>query len=276
MKSPVDSSLPGSCVPWFRRTAAFTLIELLVVIAIIAILAGMLLPALARAKAKGEQTACLNNLRQISLIMQYYTDDNKDTFPGHRNGNVATDDANVSLTNWWGTTIFSYQRPQSNLFRCPSIKGKRLDNGVKWEWKFDPHMVGFGYNSFFLGVHPYGTMSVSVGGVNFETKPWLKRTTIVNPANNLCIGDGMPKADGFWSSSLWWPTSCMDAKASSTRAFEGVDPNRHRGMGIAVFNDGHAEARRDAMINPPVDPSSGNAKGVINSRYWDPLDRAGK
>ncbi len=145
---------------------------------------------------------------------------------------------------------------------------------MRWQWKFDPHLVGYGFNAFFLGVHPYGAMSVSAGGVNFDTKPWLKRTSIVNPANNLCIGDSMPKSDGFWSSSLWWPTSCMDAKASTSKAFEGVDSIRHFQNGVALFNDGHAEARRDANINPPVDPSSGNAKGVINSQYWDPYDRA--
>src|SRR5436190_15625494 len=92
----------------------FTLIELLVVIAIIAILAALLLPALNKAKAKAQSISCLGNLRQIGFYMQFYTDENRDIFPAHRNQNLATDDPTPSLTNWWGTTLIGYARNQSN------------------------------------------------------------------------------------------------------------------------------------------------------------------
>jgi prepilin-type N-terminal cleavage/methylation domain-containing protein len=257
-----------------KRFGAFTLIELLVVIAIIAILAGMLLPALAKAKAKGQRIYCLNSLKQVSLFMQLYTDDNNDTFPGHRNEGEG-DNASTARTNWWGTTIIGYAKNQSNLFHCPSMKGRRNDNGVRWEWKFDVHMVGYGYNGFFLGQHPYnGDPGFTVAGVRFPTTKRFKRASVVSPSDNLLIGDSMPTTALQWSSSLWWPAACMNPRTSSTKQYEGVDPIRHSGTGVVVFNDGHSEARKDPQINPPYDPYSGNPQSLRNSRFWDPLQRS--
>ena len=267
-----------------RFSGAFTLIELLVVIAIIAILASMLLPALNLAKSKSQRTGCLNNLRQIGLFMQFYTEDNNDFFPAHRNQNMASGnaDATASLTNWWGTTIVTYGGGRSNLFHDPALYPKKLiedDGGVTWTWNFDCNLVGYGYNGFFLGHHPYQADQLTVGGVSFSIPEFFRRANVLRPAANLVVGDKEPYGNPpVWGSSLWWESACMDpavVKSSSFPTYEGVEPKRHLGQAVISFNDGHSETRKSFNINPPANPADGSPRSLINSQYWDPLQRAG-
>jgi len=141
--------------------AAFTLVELLVVIAIVALLAGLLLPSLARARRKGDQAECLGNLRQVGMALSMHVDENNQRFPDRRDLKTALPGGWRPWNSWpasdpragWAAVVLTNHVGNPGVWSCAASRKSPFSELVQivqrasespdaaatryWMWRFD-------------------------------------------------------------------------------------------------------------------------------------------
>ena len=215
------------------------MIELLVVIAIIAILAALLLPALAKAKAKAQGTACLNNLRQIGIATVMYTTDYQ-RYPGCLF--IAANPAHYI----WPIRLFINMSGNRAAFWCPTAKvnsrwntndNKSLGGGIDPYYVRPDSRFSYGYNDW--GAYPAFTQ-YGLGGDVDNPRNEIKDSQVKRPSDMIMLADS--KVNGVFDGNID-PTTDTEWPSS-----------RHQGRTVLMFCDGHAEkAWRKDVVNPAKD-----------------------
>ena len=239
-----------------KITRAFTLIELLVVIAIIAILAGLLLPALARAKSKGQHAVCLSNLKQLDLAWLLYAGDFDDNLvwndltsngSGWVRGIIDYNPGNPHNTNLEGLMDPKYAKlapytQSPGIYRCPADKST-----VKTRGKIMPRVRSVSLSQ---------AMNSRDDWLSFITKRRyhvfrkLSDINVMGHSNAYNFINEHPDSINFGDLAV-----AMNDGVAHTRIYIIDYPaSNHNGAGTISFADGHVEPHKwlDERTTPPV------------------------
>lgn len=215
-----------------RKSTGFTLIELLVVIAIIAILAAILFPVFAQARAAARKSVCLSNMKQIGLGMMMYVQDYDEKYSPNRLPNDYNPGAPGGAT--WRYTVTPYTK-NNKIFFCPDDT-----RNVNWS---EAYLDAVYYNNGNTGNYH---LSYAYNGGVFNTGNGVKQAYIQAPATLLMIQETrMEYPDlGYW---------CTPWDLSGVFHLTGAGAwSSHGGMLNWCFADGHAKAMKLAATATPT------------------------